>query len=423
MQRLILTMLLSVATFSIAAAQVVRGKVTDEAGEALPRAHISIAGGTGGTITNLQGDFELLLPAPEAELEIRYVGYKTFTRTVYDGEVLAIRMEQNSVGLQMVVIRDLNPDELLQRAIDRIPENHKGTPFTVDGFYRLVARSQENPDTLLHISEAAYQWYRPGSSKNKDQLRLFRTRQERDITVFNGNTEVFFAMRPKSLMQMDPTRLSAGGILSKKGLRQHDFKLIGQVDFQGEPSYQYEFDQVDGLKKSRYRGRFWIHTESLAFLGFDISRSPKGMPFWKVEDLGQRTLMKLVDIHQVLQTDSVAIRYRKVGSRWMLEDVAAKAGMRLYSGRNDFDFRTVAYVDFSLSRMDTTAVEPFPADEVLAKNAWIEQVDSPDDPDFWKDYQIVLPDLSYEKEAVLIRRRNEVWMKASEAEGTEEIEE
>ena len=53
----------------------VRGQVIDEQGEPMPGATIKIKGGQGGTVTDLDGNFQLEVPG-NATLLISYVGFK-----------------------------------------------------------------------------------------------------------------------------------------------------------------------------------------------------------------------------------------------------------------------------------------------------------------------------------------------------------
>ena len=69
----------------------IKGTVTDERGEGLPNANIIVIGTTTGTSTDVQGNFALLLPEPEAEttIEARYVGYKSARQTIRQNSGLA----------------------------------------------------------------------------------------------------------------------------------------------------------------------------------------------------------------------------------------------------------------------------------------------------------------------------------------------
>jgi len=89
----------------------VTGKVTDaDLGEVLPLAQVSIDGTNNGTSTNMEGIYQLRIPAGvEVKLHFNYLGYKDSVITVQlsDGEtkVQDIGLKANSVNIQTVEVK------------------------------------------------------------------------------------------------------------------------------------------------------------------------------------------------------------------------------------------------------------------------------------------------------------------------------
>lgn len=81
----------------------ITGVVTDPAGETIIGANISVQGTTIGTITDLDGKFELTVP-PGAVLNITYIGYLPQEIAVGDKTSLNIVMKEDSKTLDEVVI-------------------------------------------------------------------------------------------------------------------------------------------------------------------------------------------------------------------------------------------------------------------------------------------------------------------------------
>lgn len=112
----------SVKTVAVNATGVVKGKVTDSlTRESLPGATVQIAGTTIMTVTDLNGEFLLRVPAGDATLEVRYVGFATYTRPVTvpaEGTLdLEIKLIGNSVDLGTVVITGVLQGQ--QRALNQ----------------------------------------------------------------------------------------------------------------------------------------------------------------------------------------------------------------------------------------------------------------------------------------------------------------
>lgn len=78
-ERLLLTVLLFVFSMQVFAQRIiaVRGNVTDETGEAVIGASVSIKGTAHGAITDLNGDFYISNVAEGSEVEVSYVGFIT----------------------------------------------------------------------------------------------------------------------------------------------------------------------------------------------------------------------------------------------------------------------------------------------------------------------------------------------------------
>ncbi|WP_073343736.1 TonB-dependent receptor [Bacteroides congonensis] len=81
----------------------VKGVVTDARGEGIIGASIVEKGTTNGTITDLDGNFTLKLPA-DAVLNVSYVGYQSQSIPVNGQTTFNIKMEEEAMALEQVVV-------------------------------------------------------------------------------------------------------------------------------------------------------------------------------------------------------------------------------------------------------------------------------------------------------------------------------
>src|SRR3712207_4470615 len=106
-ERLLLTVLLFVFSMQVFAQRIiaVRGNVTDETGEAVIGASVSIKGTAHGAITDLNGDFYISNVAEGSEVEVSYVGFITQSKKVVGDQRLVFVLKQG-VGLlgEVVVV-------------------------------------------------------------------------------------------------------------------------------------------------------------------------------------------------------------------------------------------------------------------------------------------------------------------------------
>ena len=102
----VLILMLSLLLGNIAMAQqtVLTGKVTDSSsGEALPGVSIVVKGTTNGTITNMDGIYNLNAKKGDV-LQFSFVGYKTQEVAIQDQKKLNIALEEEKAELQEVVV-------------------------------------------------------------------------------------------------------------------------------------------------------------------------------------------------------------------------------------------------------------------------------------------------------------------------------
>ncbi|MDP4186636.1 MAG: TonB-dependent receptor [Bacteroidota bacterium] len=83
----------------------VSGKVMDSStGESLPGVTVKVAGGTGGTVTDVDGKYKITVPSGTASLEFSYVGYRVQKVEVQNRSILDVEMLASAKSLNEVVV-------------------------------------------------------------------------------------------------------------------------------------------------------------------------------------------------------------------------------------------------------------------------------------------------------------------------------
>jgi TonB-linked SusC/RagA family outer membrane protein len=85
----------------------VTGKVISQSGEPLPGVAVAVKGGTQGTVTNADGEYRLLNIPEDAILVFSFVGMHAQEVTVGDQTEINIRLEEEAIGLDEVVVTAL----------------------------------------------------------------------------------------------------------------------------------------------------------------------------------------------------------------------------------------------------------------------------------------------------------------------------
>ena len=93
-----------IATLSVFAQGVVKGKVTDEKGQAIPKASVVIKGTTTGTVTADDGTFSINLPSNTATLEISAINFATQAVNAKVGQAANVSLTDEQKSLDEVVV-------------------------------------------------------------------------------------------------------------------------------------------------------------------------------------------------------------------------------------------------------------------------------------------------------------------------------
>jgi TonB-linked SusC/RagA family outer membrane protein len=101
-----LVILLAIGATAFGQSRRVSGRVLDETGQGLPGAGITVQGTTTGTVTDVEGNFELEVPEGKNTLVVQSIGYGTQNVNVTNGD-LTVRLNPASRELQTVAVTAL----------------------------------------------------------------------------------------------------------------------------------------------------------------------------------------------------------------------------------------------------------------------------------------------------------------------------
>ncbi|MEP5612045.1 MAG: serine hydrolase [Cyclobacteriaceae bacterium] len=383
---------------------VIEGTIFDDATkEPLPFANISLPNNRIGTVSNVNGQFRIIIPSARKSesLRISYIGFKSITIKI--SEIAAdarFFLVEDLQALDEVVVVGLTAQSILKKAIQKIPENYYDSPYKSKGFYRITAKKE---DRYIRLSEAAFELYHSEKSSNGNQLKLEKIREIKDEQVLHN---IFFGKTPKGIFRSDLiNNLDESEFLDKKGMTNHTFNLETTTSYNGKEVYVISFDQKDGIKKVGYRGKLVIDLETFAFIHLDYGWSPKSIQYYK-PSAPQRILMELFDIHVGVSKSDTQINYKKIGDKYYLSSVHDAVVFPIQSTREQFDFGADAQVDYLITDIETENCQPFANEEALGKNKQIEYQSSMSDSTFWDEHTVLLPNFDFETIAKSIAAKN-----------------
>lgn len=382
----------------------IEGTILDEASrEPLPFATISLLNNRVGTISNVNGEFRIIIPSARRNdsLRISYVGFKSIRYKISEiAKGARFFLVEDLRALDEVVVIGLTAQSILEKAIQKIPDNYYNAPYKSKGFYRLTAKKE---DQYIRLSEAAFELYHSEKSSTGNQLKLEKMREIKDEQLLRN---IFFGNSPKGIFGRDViNNLDESEFLDKKGIKNHTFSLELITSYNDKEVYVISFDQKDGIKKVGYRGKLVIDLETFAFIHLDFGMSPKSIQYYKAS-ASQRLLMDLLDIHVGVLKSDTQINYKKIGDKYYLSSVHDDIVLSLQSTRAQYDFDPDVRVDYLITDIETENCQPFESEEVLRKNKLIENQNSLYDQAFWNEHTVLLPNVDFETIAKSIAAKN-----------------
>lgn len=256
---------------------VIKGQLIDEvSGAAVPYATIRLDGTGQGTISNSLGEFTLKLShaSPQQSLQISCLGYsdQTIRLSAFEHETLTvIQLREQVFSLEEVVIysTDITAQEMLQLAIDHIPDNYPQHSYVLNTFYRHYCKEGNVYGRLI---EAAIDLYdKKGYKKavknpgKKFGVKFRQLRRSIDFTNISGYSHKAHAL--PSALRMDVAAYKNFESLAKQDKSYINFYFEDTTYYQGKVVYVV---RSESRRKTRsIISDFYISADDFAILRYE----------------------------------------------------------------------------------------------------------------------------------------------------------
>ena len=246
--------------------------VAADSNEPISFAHVYVQGTTYGTLTNIDGEYALNLPARFAEDSIVFscVGYESqvIEVGVLRDEDRLIPLAESKTTLTEIIVSSLSAEDIWERAVKAKAKNFSTDRFRLTGFYRTTFQENEQFSRLL---EAAVHIHGDRFIKKKAKIEYLEIRKSKDLRdhqwkLYDGYLE--------HLVNNHPLRWIPD-FLNPRGMGKYDFQ-IADIKYQDTDCY-YVIDAT-GPKKGMHNAQMLIKAETFEIYSITI--------FWKPENAG-----------------------------------------------------------------------------------------------------------------------------------------
>ena len=144
-------------SFAYAQEQTVTGKVTSEEEGAIPGVNIVIQGTAQGTVTDVEGNYSIVVPGPDAVLLFSSIGFTTQSVNVGNQSIINVVLVLDITALDEIVITGYGTQK--KKEITSAITNVKSDEF--------VKGNVNNPVQLIQGKVAGLSIRKPGGNPNE----------------------------------------------------------------------------------------------------------------------------------------------------------------------------------------------------------------------------------------------------------------
>lgn len=397
-----------ISIYSFGQLQIFNGKVTDEQNIPLSSVSIRLQKNGIGTISNQAGLFKLNLPQGFLQdtvvfSSIGYVSSKMAVNQMSLDKINLILLNSKAQILEEVIVTPTDPISIIQTAINNIPNNYLNTPHISNGFYRINAKKGNE---YLLLSEAVFDILNYGYTSEKgNKFALVKSRYIQDEEGIYG---IDLGVNPKGLYDADIIKnISESEFLSKNGIKKHKFKLRKTITYNNAETYVIYFEPREDSKVSLYSGNIYIDKLTHAFVYIEYHRSEKGIQYAQYGDGATRTLLRLLGMKIDIKGERHSASYQNYNGKWVLSDAKERHLWNFKSNGQFYDFPAKIELDYIVTGIDTVNSSAFDNRASLGNNKLIEFQHTETKTDFWKDYNILLPEYNSDSIAKILIAKNE----------------
>ncbi|MBS2097982.1 carboxypeptidase-like regulatory domain-containing protein [Carboxylicivirga linearis] len=372
----------------------IKGKVCDDAdSSAMPMVNVTIKNKALGTITNMDGKYEFVVPSEYINdtLVFSYLGYLNSLFKVNEVDsLLTVRMKSHDIKLKEIEVRYQEVDDIIEGIKKNKADNYFNTQTILTGFFR---ESIKQDNKFVQVSEAIIQIQKP-SYKNLLSLERVRFIKGRKLSGLHAMESINFKLEggPYQFSRIDVARYFE--FLPKEedqNTYRYTYEGVNYMD--DEMVYQIGFAPVDDDGELNYQGKIMVHSQSYAIVHVDFELTKKSLRHSRKALIKKSTRrIKAKPLKAKYYID-----YRRLNNKWILNKVGGEIAIFINDKDQKIDSEFVGISELLISNCEFDKEERFKASELFKPNYVLADEIEETDEKFWENYNIIKPDEELEK--------------------------
>ncbi len=381
----------------------IKGSVVDStSGNPLSFAQISLHNTGIGTTTNEEGNFHLDIPAGNREdtLLINYLGYETRKIPVKDCLVPSVVISLKPVMLQLseVEVVGLTPQEVIRKAVERIPANYGKDPLILTAFIRsqksVNNKLVEYTEAIIDDLKSGYYLYKTGDSGKKHKQSniplLLKGRVTSDTNLVNAMGDVGRNVGCLGCNFInDFVEFYHHSILDEDLFRYYDLSMEELIRPEGGKIYHIRFAQKKNVKERLWKGELFIDGASFAVM--KIMQKPSMYAYDAYEKTKYNhgyTILNKPGWVEEMPFIQQTIIYSKRDTSWFLSSIRTENWMTFTYPPNGqkLKFSYKNDVVITNATRDPEKIKNFKGDKIVGTTQRWDQIIGRPDEIFWADF-------------------------------------
>lgn len=269
-------------------ATVLRAKVVDaNTNEPLIGVHITYAGARFGTVTNVEGNFQMRLDAENLgdTLQLSYIGYNILKIPISPNFFAAppdlFELTTASHALPSVEVEDVNAFSVIKRAADHISKNYQQQAYSMLGFYREENIQKRPFQRTILFTEGVLNVQKDEFKKNRlniyDKVNLVKG-YRRDLPFRLELEQDTIAVTPIRQGAYLPVRVdvvrSTDFLFNRNNYLRYNYTFEGFEFLGNRVLYRIAFRPKRNGTRTPYLGTIYIDKTSYAVVKADYRYTP-----------------------------------------------------------------------------------------------------------------------------------------------------
>lgn len=363
--------------------------------KSLENVNVSVQGTNVGTVTNAEGKFTLRVNKKEVNrgLNITHVGYMNNHVSVEKDTLakLTIWMVPYTNRLNEVVVYANNPRIIIEKALEKIPENYSVNRNRLTGFYRETVQKGRRyisvAEAVLDVSKTAY----TDRTTYSDKLQVLKGR--RLLSQKASDTLAVKVMGGPNISILIDVVKNKETLLELEELNNYEFAMDESVLIDNQMQYVINFRPRLLLPYALFYGKIYISRDHLAFTRIEMNLDIEN----KSKAIAAILHQKPIGLRFKPQELSFLVTYKTVGGKVYLNYIRNDIRFKCDWKRKLFSTSYVVTSEMVVTDRNENPSDNIPRNKTFTSNQiFYDKVGNYWNQDFWGNYNIIAPTVSLE---------------------------